>query len=169
MSRIFIFLAGFLLVLYSASPAKASEDIVSFGVGYYDVFDDESAADWRLEYRWDYDLFWELKPFAGVEVTTDGSLYGNTGLYKDFFISDEVFVTPSFAVGIYEEGGSDLNLGYFLEFRSQIEIGYEFESGRRLSLGLSHISNASLGEHNPGTEILGIYYHVPVSKIFGAK
>ena len=53
-----------------------------------------------------------------------------------------------------------------LEFRSQIELATRFDDRSRLGLAFSHISNASVGERNPGTEILTLTYMVPVERIF---
>ena len=157
---------GFMLlcaafVLLAAAPAKADGDYVSLFLGEYDVFDDHDALDCRAEYRWSEPLFWQISPYAGLEITADGTVWGGVGLYSDFFVTDHTYITPSFAIGLYNQGGSDLDLDYPLEFRSQIEIGYQFENYHRISLGLSHTSNGSLGNHNPGTEVLGIYYHIP--------
>lgn len=162
-------LSLFMLLAFAAFPesAKAAEDckcakgLLSFALGAYDVMDDDSAADLRIEYRSLKNLFWKVMPFFGIEATSDGSLWGGAGLRVDAFLSDSVFVTPSLAVGLYEDGGSDLDLDHAVEFRSQLEIGYQFENDHRISLGFSHISNAGLGGGNPGTEILSLYYHIP--------
>lgn len=84
----------------------------------------------------------------------------------DFKIGSSVYITPSFGAGLYNDGGSDKDLDYPLEFRSQVESGYEFTNGQRLGVAFGHISNADLGDDNPGTEILNLYYHVPVGSLF---
>ena len=53
-----------------------------------------------------------------------------------------------------------------MEFRSQLEIAYRFDDRSRLGLAISHYSNASLGDTNPGTESAMIYYSVPLDKLF---
>jgi hypothetical protein len=58
---------------------------------------------------------------------------------------------------VYRQGdGRDL--GYPLEFRSQLEIGHRFRGGPRIALAFSHLSNAGLGSHNPGQESVTINY-----------
>ena len=47
--------------------------------------------------------------------------------------------------------GDSKDLGYNLEFRSQIEFSYKLKSSR-IGFNLNHISNASIGDTNPGTE-----------------
>ena len=60
-------------------------------------------------------------------------------------------IVPSFAPGIYSQGNGK-NLGYPLEFRTSFELGYQFDSGWRLTGQYYHISNATLGSINPGIE-----------------
>jgi hypothetical protein len=144
-------------------PAGAQAgDMLSLGIGYYDVFDDDNAVDFRAEYRFDAPLFWSVKPWVGAEVTSDGSLYGAGGLLLDLPLSDNWMLTPSIGAGAFSDGdGKDL--GYGLEFRSQLEVSYKFVDQSRVGVAFSHISNADLGDDNPGTEVLDLYYHLPVS------
>lgn len=148
------------LALSITMPAKAS-DLLSLGVGYYDINDNEEAADFRLEYRWDEPLAWVIKPWAGAEVSSDGAVYGLGGLLADIKVGNGFLITPSFGAGLYSDGdGKDL--GHVVEFRSQLEMGWEFQNQSRLGIAFGHISNAGLDDKNPGTEILNAYYHVPV-------
>ena len=170
------FLSGFsalcaalvLAVTLQSAPAVAGEDDTSFlslGVGYYDlVSNDDDAADFRLEYRHGSGLWW-IKPWLGVEATSDAGLYGAGGILIDIPLGDRFALVPSFGVGAYENGdGKDL--GSTVEFRSQIELAYRFENRSRLGVAFSHISNASIGNENPGVEILNLYYHLPIDWLF---
>ena len=160
-----------LILIFAASlgaPARADGDDPSylvFGVGYYDVNrQDDDAADFRLEYRHGQ-KFWLFKPWAGIEVTSDGAFYGAAGVLIDFDLGERVVLTPSFGAGYYEEG-SGKDLGYEIEFRSQIELSYRFDNRARRGMAFSHISNASLGDENPGVEILNVYYSLPFDDLF---
>lgn len=159
-------LITFLFTVFFPPAAKADDNLVSLGVGYYDIGKDKNAADFRMEYRWGNPFLWLLKPWAGLEVTSDGAVYGLGGILLDWKPGDRFVVTPSFGGGFYADGGGK-DLGHTIEFRSQLELGYEFESRSRLGLAFSHISNSSLGNSNLGTEILSLYYHIPVSFLFG--
>lgn len=140
--------------------------MLGFGVGYYDIFDEDDAVDLRVEYRAGEPCFWEIKPFAGGHITSDGGVYALGGLYGDINLSPEWTLTPSFGAGLYSDGdGKDL--GHVVEFRTQLELGYNFQNGSRLSGGLAHISNAGLDSRNPGTEILSLNYYFPLSWITG--
>ena len=133
-------LAGFaaLLCLFTFSPAQADTDLFSVSAGYYDINDNEEAVDFRLEYRWDDPLVWVVKPWVGIEATSEAAFYGVAGLLLDFQIADNFLITPSFGVGAYEDGdGKDL--GHTLEFRSQLELGYKFENMSRIGVAFGHI------------------------------
>ncbi|MCB9991405.1 MAG: acyloxyacyl hydrolase [Rhodospirillales bacterium] len=150
-----------IILLFAAAPAKAEGDLLSLGIGWYDINDNEGATDFRVEYRWDRPLVWVIEPWAGGEVTSDGAVYGVAGILADIQAGDGFVITPSFGAGLYGDGdGKDL--GNTIEFRSQLELGWEFQNSSRVGVAFGHISNASLGDRNPGTEILNVYYHVPV-------
>ena len=164
--KINLLLAAVALIALSPVTAKADESMIGVGVGYYDIFDEDEAVDVRVEYRAGTPCFWEIKPFAAAHITTDGALYGLGGLYADFELSPEWTLTPSLGAGLYSDGdGKDL--GHVVEFRSQLELGYNFQNGSRVTGGLAHISNAGLDSRNPGTEILSLNYYFPLSWVAG--
>ena len=58
-------------------------------------------------------------------------------------------VIPSFTPGIYDEGdGKDL--GHALEFKSEVQLSFDIFDNSELGFSYNHISNASLGDKNPG-------------------
>ncbi len=168
--------ATLVALMVSFSPLAAQAQVapqdknsyISAGLGVWDIGDDDDAADFRLEYRPDSTLFWKIKPWVGTEITSDWSTWTGAGILADFYLDDEesIYLTPSFGAGLYTQGSSDLDLGSVIEFRSQIEGGFEFENAHRVGVAFGHISNASIDEDNPGTEILNVYYHVPVNDLF---
>ncbi len=153
-----------LSVTSTASPALAQNtghDLISVSVGYYDILDDDGAADFRVEYRPDHTYFWQVKPWVGLEATSDASVWAGGGFLIDYEFSPSWYVIPSVGVGFYAQGSSDLDLGYPVEFRSQLEVAYEYDSGHRAGMSFGHLSNASLDDDNPGTEVLSLYWHIP--------
>ena len=156
-----------LLTTMSPSPTRADDPaFVSFAGGYFDWNRQKNeAAEFRLEYR-AADKFWIFKPLGGVMGTSDGAWYVFAGVGVDVFFGDRFVVTPSFAPGYYHHGGG-LDLGHELEFRSQIEFAWRFDNRSRLGLAVSHMSNASIGDTNPGTESAMVYYSVPIPVLFG--
>jgi lipid A 3-O-deacylase len=109
--------------------------------------------------------FLEFRPMLGVMATAKGSgfLYG--GIQFDLLFFDHLLIAPGFAPGYYWQG-SGKNLGYPLEFRSSIELGWQFTSRHRLGVQLYHLSNASIGRRNPGEESLILFYDIPITKKF---
>ena len=154
------------VVLLLGQSARADDpDFIAFSAGIFDIGKDQTAAEGRLEYRSEMRL-WIFKPFAGVMGNSDGGAYGYAGVLVDMFFGKRMVATLSFAPGAYARGdGKDL--GHDREFRSQIEVSYRFNDRSRLGLALSHMSNASIGDKNPGTESLMLTYALPVRKIFG--
>jgi hypothetical protein len=148
-----------------ADPQRPPDRLV-FGAGLYDVIDREAETlDLRFEYRWGWSL-WVLQPWAGVEVTADGALYGLAGILADFAIGRRWVFTPGAGVGLYDEGNGK-DLGHTVEFRTQIEFARRFAQDTRLAFALSHISNAGLDDRNPGTEVLTVYYSIPLGRKSG--
>ncbi len=175
MMRIFIIIAT---IFFSNSIASKGTNV--FGLGIYDIKFDGSeknqATDFRYEYRSDNSLldigpeednFFFLKPFFGIELTNDSASYFLTGIYiednlGELFEGDKskFFFTPSFGAGIYDDG-SGKKLGNDLQFRTSLELSYELDNKNRIGISFSHISNANLGDKNPGVEILSFSYHIP--------
>lgn len=163
---------------HAASGATAEPATLGFSAGYFEVLQHEPkqpAADFRLEYRSAFDMLSlakaqnstiTIRPFTGVETTSDGALYGLGGFVFDMVFWNHWVVSPNVGVGLFY-GGDGRRLGSFVEFRSTMETGYRFDDGSRLTAAFGHISNAGLTGTNPGTEILSFYYHVPVAALFG--
>ncbi|MBT3334131.1 MAG: acyloxyacyl hydrolase [Rhodospirillaceae bacterium] len=145
------------------TTAVAEQDdpaFLNFGVGYYDLFDDDNAAAFRVEYRAE-SKFWIFKPFAGVSATSDGAAYGYGGVLTDFYFGLRIVATPSVAAGYYHNGdGKDL--GHEFEIKSGLEIAYRFDNRARLGVHFHHISNGGLEDTKSGVEVLGINYSLPL-------
>jgi hypothetical protein len=120
----------------------------------------EFATEGRIEFRSGQQL-WVFTPFGGVMANSSGSLYGFAGLLTDFYLPAQFVFTPSVAAGLYR-AGSGKDLGFPLEFRSQIELSYQFLTGARVGIGASHISNAKLGSINPGIEAVFLTFSTPI-------
>jgi lipid A 3-O-deacylase len=144
-------------------PAHADDPaFLAFGAGYFDINDDKDAAEFRIEYRGS-SRFWIFKPMIGGMVTSDAAIYGYAGVNMDLFFGRRFVLTPNFAAGLYHDGNGK-DLGHTIEFRSGVELAYRFDNRARLGLVLHHISNASLDDNNPGTEILEIVYSLPLGE-----
>jgi hypothetical protein len=147
------FLVFFVMFTFVTIASSENRNNWSFSIGQFDVNDDNDSSEIRFEYLSGKNLFgdMELKPFTGLMVNGDDGKYLYSGLRKDFTISSKWIFTPSFAAGYYDRDSSK-DLGYNLEFRSQIEFSREIGNQNRLGFNLNHISNASIGNTNPGVE-----------------
>ena len=89
-----------------------------------------------------------LSPITGAMITADNATYIYTGVQAQYKIGALNF-TPSFTPGFYNEGdGKDL--GHALEFKSEVQLSLDLPKDSQLGLSYNHLSNASLGEKNPG-------------------
>ena len=160
--------AGFLAAAMAGGCAAQAEDTgyLRAGMGALEVFRGSGRSfEGDLEFRPGWKL-WVLQPTIGGIVTGDSALYGYVGVSADLFLSDNVLLRPSVAAGLYDRGNG-FDLGNTLEFRSAIELAWQFENRLRLGVEFAHISNANLAEHNPGEESLLLTVSVPTSAIFG--
>ena len=88
-------------------------------------------------------------PITGGFITENSAVYVYTGVEWNYIISDKLKFTPSFAPGIYHEGdGKDL--GHALEFKTEVQLSYSISENTNFGMSYNHISNASLGDKNPG-------------------
>ena len=90
----------------------------------------------------------KLSPITGGFLTKKKAYYLYTGVQAEYEIGF-LSITPSFAPGYYNYGdGKDL--GYPLEFKSEIQMSFNLSDSSHLGMSYNHISNASLGTKNPG-------------------
>ena len=89
-----------------------------------------------------------LSPVTGALITADNAGYIYTGVQAQYKIGALNF-TPSFTPGLYGQGdGKDL--GHIVEFKSELQFSLDLFKNSELGFSYNHISNASLGEKNPG-------------------
>ena len=173
--KIFLFL---IYLFFSNSLLAEGYDI--FGIGIYDIkfdgSDAEEAIDFRYERRFDNSLleigpdsydFFNVKPFAGIEATSDSASYFLAGIYVEDNIGtlftdnpSNLIFTPSFGAGYYDDGDGK-KLGNNIEFRTTFELSYQLENKNRIGISFGHISNANIGDKNPGVEILSLSFQKP--------
>ncbi|MFQ5985198.1 MAG: acyloxyacyl hydrolase [Alphaproteobacteria bacterium] len=165
-ARVFAALVGLVALASPAELAAADgdSDFLAFSLGAFDLGDEETTAEARIEYRSDRKVLY-LGPMAGLMVNFDGGAYVYGGVYLDLLFGRRWVVMPSLAVGAYREGdGKDL--GGTLEFRSGVEVSYRLGNGSRIGIAFHHISNAGLRDKNPGAESLVFTYAVPFDTLF---
>ncbi len=150
------------LVALAGGAAHADDPpFIQSSVGIFDIDHEEKATAFNFEYRFADTHFWIFKPIVGGFVTTKRGLYGYGGFRIDIFLGKRLVFTPSTAFGLYDKGNGK-DLGHVVEFRSGVELDYRFDNRARLGLGFHHLSNAGIGDRNPGTEILGMFFSFPL-------
>ncbi|MFH1807021.1 MAG: acyloxyacyl hydrolase [Pseudomonadota bacterium] len=139
--------------------------LIGLSAGMFNIGDDHEAGELLLDYRAEDALFGVLRPWGGVMATTDGAAYGFGGLMLDVLWGENIATTLYTAVGAFHDGDGE-DLGHWVEFRSGIELSYRFDNRSRVGLNFSHMSNADIGDQNPGAETLALTYVIPVDQIF---
>ena len=168
----------FFLFVLAGTPVF-SKGYTVFSLGLFDVKFDGSktnkATDYRYERRFNNSLFkigpesyefFDLKPFAGFEITSDSASYFLAGVYLEdnigtLFTGDSsnfIFI-PSFGAGYYDDGDGK-KLGSDIEFRTTFEVSYQLKNENRIGFSFGHISNANIGDKNPGVEVLSLSYQI---------
>ena len=89
-----------------------------------------------------------LSPISGVLATADSAAYIYTGVQANYKIGKMNF-SPSFTPGLYSKGNGK-DLGHVIEFKSELQISLDLFSNSKLGFSYNHLSNASLGNKNPG-------------------
>ena len=93
-------------------------------------------------------FFGNLSPITGALITADSAGYLYSGVQAQYKIG-ALNLTPSFTPGLYYEGdGKDL--GHLIEFKSEVQLTFNFSKNSELGFSYNHLSNASLGDKNPG-------------------
>lgn len=114
-----------------------------------------------MEYRWKPLSRLKIRPAAGLVMAENDASYLFLGVRRDFQLTPRWVLTGSFDAGYFEER-AELNLGLELEFRSGLELAYQFDNRYRTGVALYHLSNGGFGERNPGTESAVINLTIPI-------
>ena len=143
----------FLLSFNSISAEKDQDHQINFFTGNFDFSDDKQSAILigfqHQNENLNRDTFLgNVSPITGGFVTENSAAYIYTGIEWNVEMGSLTF-TPSFAPGLYHEGdGKDL--GHILEFKSEVQLTYAVSGNTNIGFSYNHVSNASLGDKNPG-------------------
>ena len=153
---IFLILVGFTKNISADETKPSDSHQFNFFSGVFDIntSSKKSSGLFGIQHS-NEDLFRDtflgkLSPITGFMMTADSTSYLYTGVQAEYKIG-KLNLTPSFSPGLYSVGdGKDL--GSPLEFKSEVQLSIDFLSGSRLGYSMSHLSNADLGETNPGAD-----------------
>jgi hypothetical protein len=145
----------FFIIFLTTTKLVASEDNhqLNFFIGNFDFSDHKQAAVLFGFQHQNEDLnrdtlIGNISPITGGFVTENSAAYIYTGFEWNIDMGALTF-TPSFAPGLYHEGdGKDL--GHVIEFKSEVQFSYEISKNSKIGFSYNHLSNASIGDKNPG-------------------
>ena len=149
-----------LLIIFSATNLIAAEEQdtnehqLNFFLGNFDFSDDKQSAalvgfQHQNENLIRNTMLGNVSPITGAFITENSAAYVYTGIEWNVDMGGGLTFTPSFAPGLYHEGdGKDL--GHVLEFKSEVQLSYASSNKTSFGLSYNHVSNASLGDKNPG-------------------
>ena len=148
-------LTAFFALPVNSDEKKVSEDNHEFNfyTGMFDFSDDGKKSQifgfqHQNEELLKESFFGTLSPVTGALITADNATYFYTGVQAQYKIGS-MNVTPSFTPGYYNQGdGKDL--GHALEFKSEVQLSLELPKESQFGFSYNHLSNASLGNKNPG-------------------
>lgn len=138
----------------AVTPLDAQELVV--GLGYTSFNKDVAKDGAALELEYHFAPRWKLGNgdvylAAAAMVDDPGDYFIGAGLGAEFPLGDAGwFVQGSVMPGYYNASDANNDLGDDLEFRSSLAVGYRFQSGWAVSAAATHMSNAGLGDANPG-------------------
>ena len=147
-----------LFVLCSANVVSVAEENfketeLNIFTGMFDFSDDKQASgilglQHQNEELYRKSFLGNLSPITGGFLTEKNAFYLYSGVQAEYDLGF-LTITPSFTPGYYNYGdGKDL--GYPLEFKSEIQMTFNLSDSTNLGMSYNHISNASLGSKNPG-------------------
>ena len=139
--------------LVNSEEVKTNEHQINFFTGNFDFSDDKQKAilvgfQHQNENLYRDTLIGNVSPVTGGFITENSAAYVYTGIEWNVDMGNLTF-TPSFAPGLYHEGAGK-DLGHVLEFKSEVQLSYAASDKTSFGVSYNHVSNASLGDKNPG-------------------
>ena len=86
--------------------------------------------------------------------------YAGTGLAKNINLGSKFSFVPSLSIGLYQDFKDGKDMGLPLEFKTEFGFNYSIFKNSNIGLAWSHISNADLGNKNPGSDNLFISFRI---------
>tara|TARA_B110000438_G_scaffold265356_1_gene278627 strand:- start:2954 stop:3469 length:516 start_codon:yes stop_codon:yes gene_type:complete len=148
-----ISLPFFSFASFSDELVNENERELNFFTGMFDFSDHKQASGIiGLQHQND-ELFrksflGKVSPITGGFITEKNAFYVYSGVQAEYELGF-VKITPSFAPGYYNYGNGK-DLGYPLEFKTELQMSFDVTNSTHLGMSYNHISNASLGSKNPG-------------------
>ena len=151
-----ILLFSFSFLIFANAEEKnvnENETELNFFTGMFDFSDTTQASGLIGVQHQNDELFKEsflgkISPITGGFLTEKNAFYLYTGAQAEYNLGF-LTLTPSFAPGYYSYGNGK-DLGSALEFKSEVQVSLDLSDSTEFGMSYNHISNASLGDKNPG-------------------
>jgi len=151
-----ILLFSFSFLIFANAEEKnvnENETELNFFTGMFDFSDTTQASGLIGVQHQNDELFREsflgkISPITGGFLTEKNAFYLYTGAQAEYNLGF-LTLTPSFAPGYYSYGNGK-DLGSALEFKSEVQVSLDLSDSTEFGMSYNHISNASLGDKNPG-------------------
>ncbi len=151
----------FISLMLSVNMAQAQEWVL--GLGYADFSNSASSDQALIAFEVHGEPFYDPGRFemslAGVVAAhSTGDVFVGVGLSGLYALDKRWFLEGSVMPGYYRAASPENGLGSDFEIRSLLGVGYTLNSGDRLSLAITHKSNASTSAVNPGVNAIEIRF-----------
>jgi hypothetical protein len=160
LSRALFFVFGIIAAAPTAFAVEPQPASVGFSAGVLEVFD-SARGEFSVDLRFGGRGRWQPRLIG--TWAAGGAIFAGAGLLLHATPAEGWDFAIGFAPGYYERKHGP-RLGSRLEFFSTIEISREVGRGQRVGLSIGHMSNGSIGDSNPGTETVSIFWLLPVGR-----
>ncbi|MEX0316567.1 MAG: acyloxyacyl hydrolase [Ruegeria sp.] len=151
-----------LAILAGATSVQAQTLIV--GAGYADFSFSQSLDQGLISLEYQHRPFHQGERLStglggALSVHENGDVHVGAGVYGIYSFNQRWFVEGSVMPGFFSEADEINDLGGSFQIRSLLGLGYTFDNGNRLSVAITHKSNASTNDSNPGVNAALLRYH----------
>ncbi|NOE18689.1 acyloxyacyl hydrolase [Ruegeria atlantica] len=152
-------------VLTVSTFATAHAQTVVFGAGYSDFSEATSEDQALIALEYHHTRFHQATRFsagwgAAFSVDEDGDTHIGVGLVGLYSLGERWFVEGSVMPGYFNASNDQNDLGGDFQIRSLLGLGYNLNNGNRMSVAITHKSNASTNDENPGVNAVLLRYHL---------
>ena len=138
------------VVFFSFNLLANNNASLGIGTGVWGVFDDADVHAVHIDYELPkLKRFYDLLPIYSVFKAEQGYNYYGSGFTKTFRLDSELNWGIGSQFGIVDR---PRGLGHKVEFYSRISLENKISNEFFIRFELGHISNAGLGDLNPGSE-----------------
>ena len=146
-----------LALLFLAQPVAAGD--VVFGAGSTFNSGRTSQESVVLQFELHSDPIWQLGRVdfgvaGAIDLHDNGEYWAGGGLAALWPLDHRWFIEASVMPGYFGGAGAQADLGSHFEIRSLLGIGRQINDRVSLSLAVTHKSNASTADRNPGVNML---------------